>query len=413
MIAGEALSYKIDSQSAAIPTARSLTIVYATMTDSQHDARLAIEGGQPTFPDGPPVATVAADVEASIRETLARMGEDGTWANYHGEHTDRLIESISNLTQQPNVRLCSSGTIAVELALRGLGISAGDEVILGGYDFPGNFRAIEAVGAKPVLVDLDPETGCVDVQLLSAAHSDTTRCVIVSHLHGGLVPMRATIEWSRANDIVVIEDACQAPGALVDGQPAGSWGDVSVLSFGGSKLLTAGRGGAIACQRPEVLQRIAIWADRGNDAFPMSQLQAATLPAQFAALDRLNQARRKSADVLQKRLCEVDGLQPVWTSNTANQPSGYKFGIWLSTEKFDQHKCDSWIAAAQGEGIAIDRGFRGFTRRSERRCRKVGTLEHARRAAELGVVIHHPVLLHEAAVEPLCSALCRVTANIA
>ena len=86
--------------------------------------------------------------------------------------------------------LCSSGTIAVELALRGLKVGPGDEVILAAYDFPGNFRAIEAIGARPVLVDLAPGTWTIDVEQVAAAISPRTKAIIVSHLHGSLADMR-------------------------------------------------------------------------------------------------------------------------------------------------------------------------------------------------------------------------------
>src|SRR5690606_8468971 len=138
------------------------------------------------------------------------------------------------------------------LALRGLKIGPGDEVLLAGYDFAGNFRAIEAVGARPALIDINPATWCLDVDLLESAIGPETRAVIASHLHGGLVPMRRLMQLASARGIAVVEDACQAPGAIIDGRRAGTWGDAGVLSFGGSKLLTAGRGGAVLTQSAEV-----------------------------------------------------------------------------------------------------------------------------------------------------------------
>ena len=115
-------------------------------------------------------------------------------------------------------------------------------MILAAYDFPGNFRSVEAVGARPVLVDIDPRTWCLDSGRIAAAVSPATRAVIVSHLHGGLADMAQICEIASAHHLSVIEDACQAAGAQVQGRPAGAWGDAAVLSFGGSKLLTAGRG---------------------------------------------------------------------------------------------------------------------------------------------------------------------------
>ena len=104
---------------------------------------LAIEGG-------PRCCTARGawpPADEQILEALQQAFADGSWGSYQGRYCDRLCEAISALFQSQFVTLCCSGTYAVELALRGLGVTAGDEVLLAGYDFPGNFRAIEAIGA--------------------------------------------------------------------------------------------------------------------------------------------------------------------------------------------------------------------------------------------------------------------------
>src|SRR5436853_127214 len=88
-----------------------------------------------------------------------------------------------------------------------------------------------------------------------------------------LIPVQG--ELARGRNIRLIEDAAQMPGATVAGRPAGSWGDVGILSFGGSKLVTAGRGGAVLTSQPDIAQRIRLYTQRGNDAYPLSELQAA------------------------------------------------------------------------------------------------------------------------------------------
>ena len=111
---------------------------------------------------------------------------------------------------------------------------------LAAYDYPGNFLAVHAVGARPVLADVAPDDWNLDLHSLAEALGPAVRAVIVSHLHGGLVPMRELTDLVSSRNVAVVEDAAQAPGAMVQGRRAGSWGDVGVLSFGGSKLLTAG-----------------------------------------------------------------------------------------------------------------------------------------------------------------------------
>src|SRR5438105_1224148 len=114
------------------------------MTD---DMRLAIQGGKPLLRQGPPTWPRPDD---DIRAALAAAYADGTWGRYHGPHGEQLKSLLADLCGVSHAWLCSSGTIAVELALRGLKIGPDDEVILAAYDFSGNFRAIEAVCARPV-----------------------------------------------------------------------------------------------------------------------------------------------------------------------------------------------------------------------------------------------------------------------
>ncbi len=126
--------------------------------------RLAISGGEPAFPDGPPdwPRTTTA-IEAAVQQALA----DGSWGKYESHWTDEVIATLSQLFGNEHVLLCSSGTIGVELALRGAGVKPNDEVILAGYDFPGNFRAIEAINAIPVLVDVIKDGWVIDPETLS------------------------------------------------------------------------------------------------------------------------------------------------------------------------------------------------------------------------------------------------------
>ena len=92
-----------------------------------------------------------------IRESIIASIDDGDWGAYHGRYTSQLSDQLQQWLSIDHALLCCSGTVAVELALRGVGVSAGDEVVLAAYDFPGNFRAIEAIGATPVLIDVQTD----------------------------------------------------------------------------------------------------------------------------------------------------------------------------------------------------------------------------------------------------------------
>ena len=309
----------------------------------------------------------------------------------------------------PHALTVCSGTFAVELALRTLHLQADDEVVLAGYDFPGNFRAIESVGCRPVVVDIAPDTWCLDADSLSEALSDSTRAILVSHLHGGLADMRSIRRIADQHDLLVVEDACQSPGASVQGRVAGTWGDVGVLSFGGSKLLTAGRGGAILTHRDDLLQRAKVFCQRGNDAFPMTELQAAVLLPQLAKLAGRNRQRQASVRRLLAACESSTVLSPVTVSDERGHPSYYKLAWSIQAESSGGPARQDFLAAVQAEGVAIDAGFRGFTRRGHRRCRRVGTLAHSQAAAERTVLLHHPILLQpDDVVDRLAAAINKV-----
>lgn len=332
--------------------------------------------------------------DSAVRDAMLTAYEDGSWGKYHGPHCVKLIEQLCRYHNTQYAKLTSSGTIAVEVALRAVGVSPGDEVILAAYDFSGNFRCIERVGAFPVLVDIDPSNWSLSAQQLSDAINTKTKAIIVSHLHGGIAPINEINAICRSQGVAVVEDACQATGAKINGEVAGSIGDVGIISFGGSKLLTAGRGGAILTSNQHWIQRIKIDCEQGNDAYALSELQAAVLMPQLTKLEQRNLVRKNNATRL---IAEINRAQfrPVKLPEKDCQASYYKIA-WLMDPFAMKSTRDELIQSVQQRGVAMDVGFRGFTKRSSRRCRKPFPLGHSEAAAANTVVLHHPILLEDA-----------------
>ena len=355
------------------------------------NGQLAIEGGEPVFPDGPPAWPISDPaILASIQSAMA----DGSWGKYDARWTNDLIQRLTTSFQCEKALLCSSGTIAVELALRGLLVKPESEVILAGYDFPGNFRAIEAIGALPVLVDVAERGWVISADEIESAITEKTSAVIVSHMHGQIADVARIRKICDQHEIGFVEDVCQMPGGSINGKTLCSFGDVSVLSFGGSKLLSAGRGGAVLTQTPDIYQRMKIYSSRGNEAFPLSQLQAAVLLPQLGSLDALNKKRRTAVDQIIQATSDAKNLQGLHQiiSGENLQPTFYKLP-WLFDDVRSQWTRSDFVRAMQAEGIAIDVGFRGFMRRSPRRCRQHGPLTNSRVAAQQTLLLHHPILL--------------------
>jgi perosamine synthetase len=350
----------------------------------------AVLGGAPLRPQGPPAWPLP---DADVLEALQRCYHDGSWGVYHGPQCLALEQALCEYFSTKHALLCGSGTYAVELGLRAFKIVGGDEVILAAYDYPGNFLGIHAVGAVPVLVDLDPASWNLALDGLDQAASPATKAIIVSHLHGGLVPMRELTVWAKGRGLVVLEDAAQCPGAMVQGRRAGAWGDAAVISFGGSKLLSAGRGGALLTPHADVFQRARTHHLRGNLVCPLSELQAAVLMPQLTKLDERNRRRADNVARLINLLREIPGLRVFVSPPDLGQPAYYKLGFQFDGTAFGLSR-SALLAAVRAEGIALAEGFpAAHLGRSPRRYRRGTDLTEAERAHHACVVLHHPVLL--------------------
>ncbi len=330
------------------------------------------------------------EIQASVDIVL----QDGQWGQYHAEVTQRLSQQIADQFRSPHVQLCCSGTAAIELALRAGGLKPEDEVMLAAFDFPGNFRTIELLGLRPVLVDCRPDSVQIDSQQLLDAASPQTRAVIVSQLYGTAVDLSSLRDWADNHKILLIEDACHCPGAVVAGKTVGTTGHVGVISFGGSKTLTSGNGGAILTADPRIAQRAQMIAQRPSDATPLSALQAAALLPQLNRLEELANRRRQNAASLAQRIESLSTLgfsnfQLTADGSPDSLPDYYKFAF-LTPDETTRNRSATRAAEA---GFPLRAGYRSSSRVSPRRCRRPPTLPHAERLGKCLLTIDHPVLL--------------------
>jgi dTDP-4-amino-4,6-dideoxygalactose transaminase len=348
-----------------------------------------------------------------VREALLEAYRTGSWGQYHGRNVEQFEQELADYHGVPHIWTCSSGTFAVELALRALPVAAGDEVIIAAYDYPGNFHSVLGIGATPVLVDIDRFNWNISAAAIEAALGNRTRAIVVSHLHGGIAPVRQILEIAHRRGISVIEDAAQATGAMIHGRRAGTWGDVGTLSFGGSKLLTAGRGGCLLTASPEVHQRAKLFCNRGNNVFPLSELQAAVLRPQLGKLDARNRVRSERVHQLGEHLRGVAGLGLLQNSVGDVQPAYYKVGFQYDPNALGGLSRDRFAEAVRVEGVACDAGFRSLhVGRSTTRFRQAGPLTEATRAHDGMVVLHHPVLLSdEQSFSQVAGAIKKVAAS--
>jgi dTDP-4-amino-4,6-dideoxygalactose transaminase len=224
-----------------------------------------------------------------------------------------------------------SGLSALELILRANQIGPGDEVITAANTFIASALAISSVGARPVLVDVDPETYTMDPAALRAAITPRTAAVMPVHLYGCPADMDAILGIARSHGLLVIEDACQAHGARYKGRRAGSLGDAAAFSFYPAKNLGAyGDGGIVVTDDADVAQRVAMDRNYGQREkyyheirghnHRLDTVQAAVLRVKLQRLEQGNAARREHAR-LYTELLENSGVaiptappwaEPVW-----------------------------------------------------------------------------------------------------
>jgi len=199
-----------------------------------------------------------------------------------------------------------NGTDALWLALLGLGVGAEHEVITVPMTFMATAEAITYAGARPVFVDIDPATFTLDVSRLEAAITPRTRAIIPVHLFGQCADMDPILAIARKHNLVVIEDAAQAQGALYQGRPAGSMGHAGAFSFYPGKNLGAwGEAGAITTNDPALRDQLLMFREHGQKKkyfhdvvgwnARMDGLQAAVLKVKLKYLDRANDGRRRAA----------------------------------------------------------------------------------------------------------------------
>lgn len=333
--------------------------------------------------------TLNSQIEKAIREAVQRCFNTN-WRVYAGEQSERLQSELQSWTGKSNVQLTCSGTAALEVALRAAGVGVGDEVILSGYDYPGNFWAIERIGARPVLIDVEPSSWAIDFKPSRSTIIPSTKAIVVSHLHGQLQSTKELRRWCTENSVILIEDCCQCIGAQSSGRPVGAESDISIYSFGGSKVLSAGRGGALATNDATLAQRAKIAAGVGSGAYDLSELQAAVVLAQLPFLHALNDCCRAIFAELDTQLNGLGWHSPALNQSQCNEVRNafYQAG-WLVA----QAKRDEAIAALQKVGIPAGVGFSGFHRRSNRRCRVLSNLDQTASVAQRTLVIHYSYAL--------------------
>jgi dTDP-3-amino-3,4,6-trideoxy-alpha-D-glucose transaminase len=241
------------------------------------------------------------EMRSELDDAIARTIDGGQFVL--GPAVERFERDFAAFCGVEHAVGVASGTDALELALRATGIDEGDEVLAPANTCIPTIAAIEAAGADPVLVDVDPRTRTIDPDLLEAAVRPRVRAIVAVHLYGRCAPMGAVLELAAARDLVVVEDAAQAHGAEHEGRRAGALGRVAAFSFYPTKNLGAlGDGGAVVTDDAELAERVRRLRSYGERERYLSvttgtnsrldELQASVLLTKLARLEAWNDRRR-------------------------------------------------------------------------------------------------------------------------
>lgn len=254
--------------------------------------------------------------QAYVQEALA-----SSWVSSTGKYIDRFESEFSKANQVSHCITTSNGTTALHLALLTLNVGPGDEVLVPSLTYIAAVNCITYVGATPIFVDVDPETWCMDTEDASSKVTDRTVGIIVVHLYGVPAELAALSELKKKHSLWMVEDAAEAHFAQYQGQPVGSFGDISTFSFYGNKIISCGEGGAVLTQSAELATRARLFRGQGMDPkrryyfpvvghnFRLTNLACALLCAQMERREGLVRARRKVTDRYLDILRTVEGVQ--------------------------------------------------------------------------------------------------------
>ncbi len=213
----------------------------------------------------------------------------------------------------------NSGTAALHAALLALDLKSGDEIIIPSFTFVATASVALHVGAKPIFVDIDPEIYAMDPNEVEKAITPKTKAIIPVHLFGHPADMDPLIALARKNDLTIIEDACQAHGALYKKQPVGAIGDLACFSFYPSKNMTTGEGGMLTTNDDEIAETVRIIINHGEKEayqtirlghnFRMPEVSAAIGSVQIDKLPKFIDQRRKNVKYLTSIIKDNPNIQ--------------------------------------------------------------------------------------------------------
>ncbi|MBP1450007.1 MAG: DegT/DnrJ/EryC1/StrS family aminotransferase [Thermoproteus sp.] len=320
---------------------------------------LAIYGGEPVRKS--PIQARPVLYSPELMRDIEEVLKTGALTAAHGKWVKSFEQELASFLGVRFAYATTSGTTALHLALKAVGVGPGDEVVTTPFTFAATATSILHANAVPIFADIDRETLNLDPASVEDKITDKTKAVIVVHLAGYPTEMDHFLKLAEEYDLLVIEDVAQALGAEYRGRKAGSLGHISAFSFYATKHITGGEGGAVATDIAAFAERARLIRSHGETEkywyevlgynYRMTELQGLLLYHELKAFDALQRAREKYVKALLEGLAPLDGdLLRVVKPRPHVKHSWHLVQILLSLEKLSKPR-DFVVEALRREGV--------------------------------------------------------------
>lgn len=335
---------------------------------------LAIDGGSPVFAGKKALDCVPVwpTPHPETQQRLVEIFRSGKWGGCK-TYEQKLMTEFAALQDAKYSAWMCNGTTTLECALLALGVGPGDEVIVPGVTWIATATAPLYCGATPVIVDIDPNTLCIDPVKIEEAITPRTKAIIPVHLFSALADMEKIMAMARKHNLYVIEDCAHAHGAKQHGQGVGSFGEAGSFSFQLSKLMTAGEGGCCTSNDEKIHERIFRLSHIGNSylhpgtraepdllcrQYRFTEFQAAIIYDQLKHLPEEMARREANAQLMRKLLLDVPGVR-MQKSSAPDDVRAYYFIVFLLQleELRDGVSREQIFKALDAEGLSLGTGW--------------------------------------------------------
>lgn len=328
-------------------------------------AKLAMTGGTPVRTRSMIPWPVHGSEEA---ERVARVLESGEW--WWGENVRAFEQAFADYHGARHGITCSNGTTGLVLAMRALGITAGDEVIVPAYSFIATATAVTSINAIPRFADVELETANIDFDSAEALVNEHTRAVMVVHFAGLPVDMDKAKAFADKHGLVLIEDACHSWGAQWKGKGTGALGHAGSFSFQMTKNITAGEGGIVLTDDDEIARIVRSYSHVGRledgawyehyllaGNHRITEMQAAILLAQLERLPGQTEKREHNGKILMEELASVPGIHFAPTPSEVTRRAWHLVLYRYVAAEFGGLPREKFLEALAAEGLPADSGY--------------------------------------------------------